>query len=463
MINRTAIPLLLIALAGCRSDGSDVETGVAAATDVVVVQAPAAEAIAAAPATETIAPASGSAVPSDAKLATAASTTLAPIPQYTYPDMATVSIAAVNYPVGATKVDIPVRLDRATPNTVHVRVKTANGSGTNYVYSGAYFQMVDKYLVFRPGDPLVQTVSVPIVKTKQGGHFKLTFPEAPQGANAGPASAVITSLAGAAPTTPITTGFRAPRTFQPTGTLTYTMNPATLRWSDKGGVGVLSTSFTHGRAQTGNAETGLYLDQTIYPKVEAPFAIKDNKLVIHSQKLATPITYGGKSYSYGAAVLSGRNTPETQLTYGQYEWQATMPNRRGSWPALWLVGVRGWPPEIDVYEGFGQNNNWDFARDISANIHGGPINQRKFTRSMWIDATMAYGINAIAGAPHRFAVDIQADYITWFVDGIETYQARNPFNEAFYPIMNVAVKTSSAYTDGSGDMAVSSFKVWKTR
>ncbi|UYY57053.1 family 16 glycosylhydrolase [Sphingomonas sp. S2-65] len=377
--------------------------------------------------------------------------------------MATVSIGDLTYPLDATQVDVPVRLDRATPNTVHVRVKTANGSGANYAISGTHFQGLDKFIVFRPGDPLVQTVTIKILKTKEGGHFKLSFPEAPMGANPGTSTAILTSIAGASPSTPINTGFRAPRTFHPTGTLSYDMNPATVRWSDKGGPGVLSTSFTHGRTQPANGENGLYLDNVLHPGAEAPFSTKDGKLVLHSQALATPINYGGVGYYYGAAMLSGRNTPETQLTYGQYEWVATMPTRRGSWPALWLIGVRGWPPEIDVYEGFGQNASWDFERDISANIHGGPVNQRSFTRSMWVDATSAYGISNIASAAHRYALDIQSDYITWFVDGIETYQARNPFSEPFYPVMNVAVKTSGAFTDGSGDMSISSFRVWRNR
>ncbi|TGX53503.1 glycosyl hydrolase family protein [Sphingomonas gei] len=444
----------MLALSGCGGEsGSETAAG-------VVVVVPPSEPVAVVVPTPTPSPTPEPAQSAEAAGAVAA---LDPIAQYTYPAIATASIGDVNYPLGATQVDIPVRLDHATPNTVHVRVKTANGSGTNYVYSGAYFEAVDKYLIFRPGDPLVQTISVKIVKTKEGGHFKVSFPEAPQGANAGVSSAIVTSKAGALATKPIIAGFRLPRTFKASGTLAYDLNPATVRWSDKGGAGILSTSFTHGRAQTGNAETGLYLDNTLHPSAEPAFAIKNGKLVIHSQKLATPLTYGGVSYKYGAAMLSGRNTPETQVTYGQYEWVATMPNRRGSWPALWLIGVRGWPPEIDVYEGFGQNSNWDFERDISANIHGGPINQRKFTRSMWIDATTAYGIGNIASATHRYAVDIQADYITWFVDGIETHQARNPFSEPFYPVMNVAVKTSSAFTDGSGDMAIASFKVWRNR
>lgn len=386
-------------------------------------------------------------------------TSLDPIPPNTYPAAATASVESVDYPIGATSVDVPIRLDHATPNTVFVHVKTRNGSGANYVYSGAYYTPIDKYVIFRPGDPLVQTVTIPIAKTVEGGHFQLIFPEVPQGAKQGNAIGELTSRTGASPTTPITQGFRAPRTFEH-GRLLYEMDPSTVRWSDSGGPGVWSTSFTQGRTQAANQETGLYLDNQLYPQAEPAVAVADGALVLHSQKLAQPIIYRGVGYYYGAAALDGRNMPETQITYGQYEWTATMPDRPGSWPALWLVGVKGWPPEIDVYEGFGQNASFDFDRDISSTIHGGPVNSASFERGMWVDATKAYGIEHIARAAHRYALDIEPDYITWFVDGVETFQARNPFSGAFYPLMTVAVKTTDNYASGSGDMQIMSFKVW---
>jgi hypothetical protein len=59
-------------------------------------------------------------------------------------------------------------------------------------------------------------------------------------------------------------------------------------------------------------------------------------------------------------------------------------------------------------------------------------------------------------------VDIGPEYITWFVDGLETYQSVNPFRgHRWYPIMDVAVKTTSSYDDGSGDMIVKSFRAWQ--
>src|SRR3546814_2016012 len=76
---------------------------------------------------------------------------------------------------------------------------------------------------------------------------------------------------------------------------------------------------------------------------------------MHTQKLRQPIAWDGVPYDYGAVVLSGHNTRPVQIGYGQYEFTAKMPNRRGSWPAFWLISTAGWPPEIDIYEGFGRS------------------------------------------------------------------------------------------------------------
>ena len=62
----------------------------------------------------------------------------------------------------------------------------------------------------------------------------------------------------------------------------------------------------------------------------------------------------------------------------------------------------------------------------------------------------------------RYAVDIAPDFITWFVDGKETYQTVNPFGGVnWYPLMNVAVKHNGDYVGGTGEMRVRSFAVWK--
>ncbi len=379
-----------------------------------------------------------------------------------FPAKATLSIGAAVFNPGASVAYVPVTLNQPTPNTVIARVITVNGSDANKAISGYQYKTTEDVVIFRPGDPLRQTVSVPILDAADGQQFSLKLREAPWGANQGTATNTVTADADATPTAAATWGFRNPRTFRTYGTLQYEMTKDTMRWSDAGWSGAWSTKLSHGRAQPANGETGLYLDEELYPWVEAPLRYTDEGLVFHTQKLWSPITYNGTAYNYGSVVLSGHNTPATQIGYGQYEWVAKMPTRRGSWPAFWLISTSGWPPEIDVYEGFGYQSYWDFDRHISATIHGGSGGWRSFQRGTNIQAEQAYGLSGFSEGFHRYAVDIGPEYITWFVDGLETYQSVNPFRGfRFYPIMDVAVKTTGSYDDGSGDMVVKSFRAWE--
>lgn len=378
------------------------------------------------------------------------------------PEKATLSIGTAVFKPGASAAYVPVKLDRPTPNTVIARVITVNGSGTTRALSGYQYKTTEAVVIFRPGDPLVKTVAVPILSTSDGQQFSLKLREAPWGANQGTASATVTANAGATPTPAATSGFRNARTFRTYGALQYEMTKDRMRWSPTGWSEAWSTQLSHGRAQVANGETGLYLDETLYPGVEAPLRYTDEGLVFHTQKLDTPISYGGTSYGYGSVVLSGHNTTATQIGYGQYEWVAKMPTRRGAWPAFWLISTSGWPPEIDVYEGFGYQSYWNFDAHISATIHGGNGGVRSFQRGSIIQAQQAYGLSGFSQGYHRYAVDIGPEYITWFIDGLEVYQSVNPFKgHRWYPIMNVAVKTTSAYDDGSGDMIVKSFRAWQ--
>jgi hypothetical protein len=64
-----------------------------------------------------------------------------------------------------------------------------------------------------------------------------------------------------------------------------------------------------------------------------------------------------------------------------------------------------------------------------------------------------------------FAVTVAPDWITMFIDGVETMRYANPFKgENWYPLTNVAVKAlpDSAYADGSGDMILRSLKIWRS-
>lgn len=377
------------------------------------------------------------------------------------PEKATLSIGDATFMPGVNVAYVPVTLDRPTPNTVIARVVTVNGSGTLRALSGYNFRTVDTVVIFRPGDPLVQTVAVPIISASEGQQFQLKLRETPWGGLQGQASGTVTATTAMEATPKATGTFRAARTFEATGQLQFELQKETHKRSPEGGWNRWATSLSHGRTQIANGETGLYLDSTLFSGIEGPVYWSSEGLVLHTQTLKQPIYYEGRNWYYGASVLDGRNFLASQIGYGQYEWEARMPNRRGSWPAFWLVSTSGWPPEIDVYEGFGYQSYWDFDRHVAHTLHGGSGGVRSFQRGVTIQTEQAYGLKGYSQGFHRFAVDIQRDYITWFVDGMETYQSVNPFQGfRWYPIMNVAVKTTDAYTDGSGDMTIRSFRIY---
>lgn len=380
-----------------------------------------------------------------------------------YPARAAVSIGSINVPVGATEAFVPIRLDRPTPNTVIARVLTRNGSGALAGIDGQHFQRTTAMVIFRPGDPLEQTVRIPLLRMDAGRQFELIFPEGVAGGSVATGTGQVTAAVGAAPTTASSGVFRPARTFAPNGALAYQLDPTSMKWSDAGAADAWRTRLSHGRTQPGNNESGLYLDPVLHTSPLPPLAIENGEVVIRSQQLVSPILHDNRYWHHGAAILTGQRMPSTQVQYGQYEWTALMPNRRGGWPAFWLLPTSGaWPPEIDVYEGFGYSPGWNFSRHISGNIHGGARNTRSFTALMQVDAATAYGLSGFDSSYHRYAVDIAPDFITWFVDGKETYQTVNPFRGiTWYPLMNVAVKHEGDYVGGTGEMRVRSFNVWK--
>jgi len=99
--------------------------------------------------------------------------------------------------------------------------------------------------------------------------------------------------------------------------------------------------------------------------------------------LATDAKDNRPPYPFMSSVLTGKTVKSTHFQYGAIEWKAKMPSQKGTWPALWLLPTSGWPPEIDVYEGFSFNKEWTPAVSLSSAIHGGKGNKRSFKRSVF--------------------------------------------------------------------------------
>ena len=373
-----------------------------------------------------------------------------------YPAPANVSLGAVNVPVGATVVHVPVTLDKASPNTVIAFVRVFNGRG------GRAVPDTTKPVIFRPGDPLTKSIAFTIDGMNEGNTVKAVQPAVPDGGKRAGNGIEISATEGAVNEAVLDTG-RAPLAFVPLGELRYTGTPETIQFDDKGGPNSFSTSLSHGRTQPGNGETGYYgtVDQGVVTR-------GPEGLVLTSRRLEKPVPVGSPAtlYPFLASMLSGHRTPETQFKYGSVEWVVKMPNRKDSWPALWLVPTGGWPPEIDVYEGFGYNGSWRFNASLSTNLHGGTNNNRTFTRPAMSMRMSTFGLaDTLDTEFHTFAVTVAPDWITMFIDGVETMRYANPFKgENWYPLTNVAVKAlpDSAYADGSGDMILRSLKIWRS-
>ena len=382
-----------------------------------------------------------------------------------YPEQATLSVGPSSYLPGTDVAHVPITLDRPTPNTVIARVTTEDGGGLVRGVAGVNYTPIYKVVIFRPGDPLTQTVDVPILLGIPGADFIVRLVEAPWGGKMGTDRGTVQADFLRAPTPAVTEGFRAPRTFQPSATVQWAMSRETMKWSDAGHDKAWSTKLPNGRSQPGNQETGIYLDGWVYRDygIEAPLRYTDDGLIMHTQVLKQPISWDGVPYNYGSIVLSGHNTRPLQIGYGQYEFTAKLPDRRGSWPAFWLISTAGWPPEIDIFEGFGFESWWDFDRYTAHTLHGGVPNSgtRTFQQGTFMNTDEVYGLSGFTTGFHTYAIDLQPDFITWFIDGRETYQAVNPFKGfRWYPIMDVAVKTTGPYDDGSGDMIVKDVKVY---
>ncbi|CAM3013035.1 family 16 glycosylhydrolase [Rariglobus hedericola] len=372
-----------------------------------------------------------------------------------YPAIAKVRIEDFDVPVGATVVHVPVTLDKPSVNTVVAHVRVYNGDGGRAVPDAT------KPVVFRPGDPLTKTASFAVSDMKEGNTLKAVQAQVPDGATRQGGGIVITAKAGAV-NVPIEVG-RAPLAFAPLGTLTYSETGRTIRYDDKGGPMTFSTALAHGRTQVGNGETGYYgtVDMGGFSRTEEGLVLSSRRLD-QSMKVGAP----AMEYPFLATMLSGHKTPESWFKYGSVEWVVKMPNRPGSWPALWLVPTGGWPPEIDVYEGFGYNGSWKFASDLSTNLHGGKNQVRTFTRPGMNMKMSSFGLaNTLDSEFHVFSVTVDPEWITMFIDGIETMRYANPFKgQNWYPLTNVAVKAKmdSPYDQGAGAMVLRSLKIWRS-
>jgi hypothetical protein len=136
--------------------------------------------------------------------------------------------------------------------------------------------------------------------------------------------------------------------------------------------------------------------------------------------------------------------------YGYFEFEASMPASPGSINgALWLypTGPSG-NAEIDVIE------------------HQGAIVAQTVWDGSGTNPTHDTTVSTYT-SNHKYGVDWQSDYITFYVDGVQTYQTVTPVNSKSVPMMMVlSVNIFDPTSDGTSrpqHMTVKSVNVWTNR
>jgi hypothetical protein len=173
----------------------------------------------------------------------------------------------------------------------------------------------------------------------------------------------------------------------------------------------------------------------------------------------TPLLYNSGALTT-ATELNGLSTPGIfMFTYGYVEGRLLLPAGEGLWPTFWLEPMIGnGPSEIDIEENTGDILTQVYQTVGSANP--GPVPSRT------VQVT-DYSKNW-----HTYGVDWQADFITFYVDGIETIQGKVPtppnFHTPHFILLDLAVIGQSAWTSGPpnaqtvfpANMYVNYVRVW---
>jgi hypothetical protein len=209
-----------------------------------------------------------------------------------------------------------------------------------------------------------------------------------------------------------------------------------LVWSDEFSSTALNTADWNFEIGDGCPNCGWGNNELQYYR-EDNTSMVDGNLVITAKKQQ----FGGKTYTSSRLTTKGKK----QFKFGRIDIRAALPEGKGLWPALWMLGTNidavGWPAcgEIDIMELTG-----DLPTRVLGTVHfGANFNSRQFiTQSLYLTGNANFQDEF-----HVFSLVWQADKIEFLVDD-QVYHtitpanmngAAYPFNKPFFFIFNVAV------------------------
>jgi beta-glucanase (GH16 family) len=181
---------------------------------------------------------------------------------------------------------------------------------------------------------------------------------------------------------------------------------------------------------SGRATTPLGLD---------PFKIRDGILSIVASRTPPelkPVLFNNE-YTSGILTTQGSFSQK----YGYFEIRAKLPVGTGVWPAFWLLADDGgWPPEIDVMEGRGQQIG-DMVMTTHWRNHATGLVQSCGFDFLLPDASSDF---------HDYGVLWTQDRIVYFIDRKPVSDIKVPmgFDDPMYMIVNLAM--GAKYFKGVG-------------
>jgi beta-glucanase (GH16 family) len=144
-------------------------------------------------------------------------------------------------------------------------------------------------------------------------------------------------------------------------------------------------------------------------------------------------------YTSASLITKGKE----RWTYGRIEVRARLPQGRGVWPAIWMLGTNirdvGWPTcgEVDIMEYVGFDPN-----TVHANVHMAKYNHTKGTgKGSKIETDKPYA------SFHTYAFEWTPEKMDFFFDENKYFTFNNehtgveawPFDQPMYLILNLAI------------------------
>lgn len=158
------------------------------------------------------------------------------------------------------------------------------------------------------------------------------------------------------------------------------------------------------------------------------------------------------TYPWTSGVVTTQD--HVDFTYGYIQVVARIPKGDGFWPALWLLPLNGWPPEIDIMENFGNDTS-----NVYLTNHPVGAPQQELIVNTGTDLSTAY---------HTFAVDWEPGAITWYLDGQAKYTVTSGVPSVpMYFIANLAIDGTpgranpDASTPSSASFDIKSVEIWQ--